>query len=86
MKSFTRGQFLGAAAGAAGVGLLTGCEGREVVLRTGSATTSAPDLIVHGRLIHTMDGASPAAESLMEWMFAHRSFLDYDIAGARDLA
>ena len=79
IKSFTRGQFLGAAAGAAGVGLLTGCEGWEVVLRTGSATTSAPDVIAHGRLIHTMDDASLTAESLMEWMFAHRSFLDYDI-------
>ena len=64
MKSLTRGQFLGAAAGVAGVGLLSGCEGQEVVLRTGSAATTAPDLIVHGRLIHTMDDANPAAESL----------------------
>ena len=28
------------------------------------ATTTAPDLIAHGRLIHTMDDANPAAESL----------------------
>ena len=64
MKSLTRGQFLSTAAGVAGAGLLTGCEGREVVLRTGGATTTAPDLIAHGRLIHTMDDANPAAESL----------------------
>ena len=64
MKPLTRGQFLGTAAGAAGVGLLTGCEGREVVLRTGSPANPAPDLIAHGRVIHTMDDANPAAESL----------------------
>ena len=65
MKSFTRGQFLGAAAGAAGVGLLSGCEGGpEVVSRTGSASATAPDLIVHGRVIHTMDDDNPTAESL----------------------
>ena len=53
MKSFTRGQFLGTAAGAAGVGL-----------RTGAATATTPDLIVHGRVIHTMDVNTPTAESL----------------------
>ena len=64
MKSLTRGQFLGTAAGAAGVGLLTGCESREVVLRTVGSPSTAPDLIVHGRLIHTMDDGNPTAESL----------------------
>ena len=65
MKSLTRGRFLGTAAGAAGVGLLTGCDGTPgIVLRSGGEPAGAPDLIAHGRLIHTMDDASPTAESL----------------------
>ncbi|MYB98408.1 MAG: amidohydrolase family protein, partial [Gemmatimonadetes bacterium] len=65
MKSLTRGQFLGTAAGAAGVGLLTGCDGTPgIVLRSGGEPVGAPDLIAHGRLIHTMDEDNPTAESL----------------------
>ncbi|MDE2873824.1 MAG: hypothetical protein OXU69_16025 [Gemmatimonadota bacterium] len=56
MTSLTRGRFLGAAAGAAGVGLLTGCDGTPgIVLRSGGEPVGAPDLIAHGRLVHTMD-------------------------------
>ena len=65
MKRLTRGQFLGTAAGAAGAGLLSGC---DTGADTGAAATApanpAPDLIVHGRVIHTMDDDTPTAESL----------------------
>ena len=65
MKSLTRGRFLGTAAGAAGVGLLTGCDGSPgIVLRSGAEPAGAPDLIAHGRLTHTMDDGNPTAESL----------------------
>ncbi len=64
MKSLTRGQFLGAAAGTVGAGLLSGCESAPGTGGTGPARGTAPDLIVHGRVIHTMDDANPAAESL----------------------
>ncbi len=68
-RGMTRGRFLGAAA-SAGAGLATGC-GRpgergsgpaDGGLGTGAGT--APDLIVHGGTIHTMDDANPRAESL----------------------
>ena len=64
MKSLTRGQFLGAAAGTVGAGLLSGCESGPGAGGTGPARGTAPDLIVHGRVIHTMDDANPTAESL----------------------
>ena len=64
MKSLTRGQFLGAAAGTVGAGLLSGCESGRGAGGTGPARGTAPDLIVHGRVIHTMDDANPTAESL----------------------
>ena len=64
MKSLTRGQFLGAAAGTVGAGMLVGCEGGPgVVLRTDGSDATTPDLIVHGRTVHTMDDANPTAES-----------------------
>ena len=64
MKSLTRGQFLGAAGGTVGAGLLSGCESGPGTGGTGPARGTAPDLIVHGRVIHTMDDANPTAESL----------------------
>ena len=64
MKSLTRGQFLGAAAGTVGAGLLSGCESGPGAGGTGPARGTAPDLVVHGRVIHTMDDANPTAESL----------------------
>ena len=65
MKSLTRGQFLGAAAGTVGAGFLAGCEGGPgVVLRTDAADATSADMIAHGRVIHTMDEANPTAESL----------------------
>ena len=72
MKSLTRGQFLGAAAGTVGAGLLSGCEGGPGAGGAGGAATGAAgaggatgaDLIVHGRVIHTMDDDNPTAESL----------------------
>ena len=64
MKSLTRGQFLGAAAGTVGAGLLSGCESGPGIGGTGTAGGTAPDAIVHGRVIHTMDDANPTAESL----------------------
>ena len=64
MKSLTRGQFLGAAAGTVGAGLLSGCESGPGIGGTGTGGGTAPDVIVHGRVIHTMDDANPTAESL----------------------
>ena len=65
MKSLTRGQFLGMAAGTAGAGFLTGCETGPGAGAGGAAGGGlAADLIVHGRVVHTMDGDSPTAESL----------------------
>ena len=65
MKSLTRGQFLGAAAGTVGAGFLVGCEGGPgVVVRAGGSDAATADLIAHGRVIHTMDEDNPAAESL----------------------
>ena len=65
MKSLSRGQFLGAAAGTVGAGFLVGCEGGPgVVVRAGGSDAATADLIAHGRVIHTMDDDHPAAESL----------------------
>ena len=65
MKSLTRGQFLGAAAGTVGAGVLAGCEGGPgVVLRTDASDATTADMIAHGRIVHTMDEANPTAESL----------------------
>ena len=69
MKSLTRGQFLGMAAGTAGAGFLTGCEtgpGGGAGGGAGGAAGGglAADLIVHGRVVHTMDGDNPTTESL----------------------
>ena len=64
MKSLTRGQFLGAAAGTVGAGLLSGCESGPGIGGTGTGGGTAPDVIVHGRVIHTMDGDNPTAESV----------------------
>ena len=64
MKLLTRGQFLGAAAGTVGAGLLSGCESGPGIGGTGTGGGTAPDVIVHGRVIHTMDDANPTAESL----------------------
>ncbi len=55
----TRGQFLTAAAGVAGAGLAGGC---DATLGGGTAST-APDLVVHGLRVRTMDDDSPVAES-----------------------
>ncbi len=65
MKTLSRGRFLGLAAGTAGAGLIGGC-GRTTGSGSGSGSRGGAraDLIVHGRLIHTMDDANPAAESL----------------------
>ncbi len=60
MSRMTRGRFLGVAAGA-GAGVASGCApGGE----GGGNSNTAPDLIVHAATIHTMDDASPRAESL----------------------
>ena len=69
MKSLTRGQFLGMAAGTASAGFLTGCETGSGGGAGGAADGAAggglaADLIVHGRVVHTMDGDNPTAESL----------------------
>ena len=65
MKSLTRGQFLGMAAGTASAGFLTGCETGSGGGAGGAADGGlAADLIVHGRVVHTMDGDNPTAESL----------------------
>ena len=60
MKGMTRGRFLGVAA-SAGAGVASGCApGGE----GGTSSGTAPDLIVHAGTIHTMDDASPRAESM----------------------
>ena len=69
MKSLTRGQFLGMAAGTASAGFLTGCETGSGGGAGGAANGAAggglgADLIVHGRVVHTVDGDNPTAESL----------------------
>ena len=61
MKSLTRGQFLGMAAGTTGAGLLSGCGAGSGGAAGGGL---GADMIVHGRVIHTMDPDNPAAESL----------------------
>lgn len=63
MTRMTRGRFLGLSAGA-GAGLATGCgpDGPRVAFAADGGT--APDLIVHGGTIHTMDDANPRAESV----------------------
>ncbi len=65
MKSLTRGQFLGMAAGTASAGFLTGCETGSGGAANGAAGGGlGADLIVHGRVVHTVDGDNPTAESL----------------------
>ncbi len=66
MKSVTRGQFLGMAAGTAGAGLLSGCDAGPGAADGGDADGSGldADLIVHGGTIHTLDEDNPAAQSL----------------------
>ncbi len=60
----TRGQFLTVAAGVAGAGFASACDST-----TGGSTSAgwedspAPDLVVHGRTVRTMDGDNPVAES-----------------------
>lgn len=68
MKGMTRGRFLGVAAGA-GAGLASGCApggegGASYSGGDGARSGTAPDLIVHAATIHTMDDASPRAESM----------------------
>lgn len=60
MKSndWTRGRFLGAAAGVVGAGATAGCA------RPGGARSGLhADEIVHARVVHTMDEARPTAQS-----------------------
>ena len=61
MSAFTRGEFLGSAAAALGVGILSGCEpGSE---RASDAAGGSADLIVHGGGVYTVDDGQPTAES-----------------------
>ena len=62
MNRFTRGEFLGSAAAALGVGVLSGCE-TGVGGQAGATAGGAPDLIVHAGTVHTVDDAQATAQS-----------------------
>ena len=65
MKSVTRGQFLGMAAGTTGAGFLSGCGAGSGGTGNGANNGGVgADLIVHGGVIRTMDEDNPTAQSV----------------------